>query len=161
MEDEMEKKFAGFKRLLDEIRPVSGYICAVREAVLQSLYDEIRLYCPLSEKQKMIFRYCAKTENDNYQIYVKQYIRALKNKTTPDIINQTFYKNYIWPHELRRRKPKKTSEEWNKKYRKKTRMIIYDPDGWDRVNYKYSWHEEMITWEEFLNKAMLSTQMPE
>ena len=84
MEDKMEKKFAGFKRLL----------------------DEIRLYCPLSEKQKMIFRYCAKTGNDNYQIYVKQYIRALKNKTTPDIINQTFYKNYIWPHELRRRKPK-------------------------------------------------------
>jgi hypothetical protein len=54
---------------------------------------------------------------------------------------------------------KKTSEEWNKKYMRKYNKIIYDPDGWDRSNFDYSWKEEKITWKEFEYRAMCSTQI--
>jgi hypothetical protein len=56
---------------------------------------------------------------------------------------------------LRQRKieGKKTSEDWNKifKYR------ILDPDGWDRKNYDYSFKEEEITWDEFMQRLFRST----
>lgn len=48
----------------------------------------------------------------------------------------------------------KTSEEWAKKYTNK----IVDPDGWDRENFEYSWYQELITREEFENRAARSTQ---
>lgn len=56
--------------------------------------------------------------------------------------------------------PKKTSETWNIKYNKKYKQLIYDPDGWNREDYEYSWSIEKITWEEFLRRAMRSTQIP-
>ena len=40
----------------------------------------------------------------------------------------------------------KTSEEWQQQFE----CMVYDPDGWDRHNYQYSWFEEKITEKEFL-----------
>lgn len=50
----------------------------------------------------------------------------------------------------------KTSEEWFKEYEEAT---ILDPDGWDRKNFQFSWHEEKITFEEFEQRVMRSTCM--
>lgn len=36
-------------------------------------------------------------------------------------------------------------------------MTILDPDGWDRTNYEYSFYEEEITEEEFVNRLQQST----
>ena len=52
-------------------------------------------------------------------------------------------------------KETKTSEEWQEIY--KDKFIVYDPDGWDRVNYQFSWHEELITAEEFERRSANST----
>lgn len=53
-------------------------------------------------------------------------------------------------------KIKKTSEYWQKYYD----MIIYDPDGWNRTNYNYSWKQEKITYKEFELRAIRSTLVP-
>lgn len=53
----------------------------------------------------------------------------------------------------------KTSEEWYKELGKD--YIIYDPDGWDRRNYDYSFKQEEITKEEYQNRLMLSTLLHE
>lgn len=34
---------------------------------------------------------------------------------------------------------------------------VLDPDGWDRKNFQFSWHEEKITFEEYKSKVMIST----
>lgn len=52
---------------------------------------------------------------------------------------------------------KKTSQEWYDEIPKELGFIIYDPDGWDRTNYQYSFHEEKITKQEFLNRMASST----
>lgn len=52
---------------------------------------------------------------------------------------------------------KKTSEEWVKNIPKKFNLIILDPDGWDRKNFKYSFYEELITGEEFEKRVSFST----
>lgn len=52
---------------------------------------------------------------------------------------------------------KKTSEEWEKLTPKEWSLTILDPDGWDRSNYQYSFHEELITKFEFMGKLMYST----
>ncbi len=49
---------------------------------------------------------------------------------------------------------KKTSEEWSKEYKN---AEVFDPDGWDRRNFQYSWYEEKITFEEFEQRVMHST----
>lgn len=57
---------------------------------------------------------------------------------------------------IRVNRTKKTSQEWQTQY---PDMIVYDPDGWDRKNYQYSWHEELITLEEYNSRVMRSTCM--
>ena len=52
---------------------------------------------------------------------------------------------------------KKTSEEWFKLVPEEFGLVIYDPDGWDRTNYYYSYYQEEITKEEFINRVMGST----
>lgn len=47
------------------------------------------------------------------------------------------------------------SEEWQDK----CLMVVIDPDGWDRKNYKWSWHREKITKQEFERRLMRSTCM--
>ncbi len=51
---------------------------------------------------------------------------------------------------------KKTSEEWQKL---KPSPYVYDPDGWDRKNFQYSWYDELITEQEYVDRVMESTCM--
>jgi len=54
-------------------------------------------------------------------------------------------------------KIKKTSDEWMKILDEKDKLIILDPDGWDRCNYQYSFYEEEISHSEFISRLMEST----
>lgn len=49
----------------------------------------------------------------------------------------------------------KTSEEWQKKFRDK--IMVLDPDGWDRQNFDYSWKKEKISLAEFKKRCRDST----
>lgn len=51
---------------------------------------------------------------------------------------------------------KKTSEKWQEL---KPNPHVYDPDGWDRMNFQFSWYEELITAQEYEQRAMRSTCM--
>ncbi len=51
----------------------------------------------------------------------------------------------------------KTSQEWYKLIPKEFEFLIYDPDGWDRQNYEYSFNEEKITKQEFMIRIQKST----
>jgi hypothetical protein len=50
---------------------------------------------------------------------------------------------------------KRTSKDWQEEL--KEAVVVYDGDGWDRQNWHFSWEQELITKEEFLNRAVLST----
>jgi hypothetical protein len=50
---------------------------------------------------------------------------------------------------------KKTSADWHKEIY--TEYIIIDPDGWDRINFDYSFYKELITSDEFIYRIMRST----
>jgi len=54
---------------------------------------------------------------------------------------------------------KKTSKEWLEEVPKEYKLVIMDPDGWDRTNYEYSFNEELITKEEFRMRVSMSTIM--
>lgn len=49
----------------------------------------------------------------------------------------------------------KTSQEWAQDY--VSEFVVWDPDGWDRQNYDFSWKQELITREEFLKRVANST----
>jgi hypothetical protein len=51
----------------------------------------------------------------------------------------------------------KTSKDWYEEIPKVFKLIILDPDGWDRTNYEYSFNEELITKEEFKRRLSYST----
>ena len=52
---------------------------------------------------------------------------------------------------------KKTSQQWYEEIPKEHKLLILDPDGWDRSNYQYSFYEELITKEEFDIRLSSST----
>lgn len=52
---------------------------------------------------------------------------------------------------------KKTSEQWYNSLPSEDRVIILNPDGWDRTNYQYSYFVEKITLDEFQNRVLRST----
>ena len=52
---------------------------------------------------------------------------------------------------------KKTSQHWYAEIPGELGFVIYDPDGWDRKNYEFSFNEELITTEEFINRTFHST----
>jgi hypothetical protein len=52
---------------------------------------------------------------------------------------------------------KKNSNGWYLELYPEGDLIIYDPDGWDRSNYQYSFYEEEITKEEFNKRLAYST----
>ena len=54
---------------------------------------------------------------------------------------------------------KRTSNEWLSMAPKEWKLVILDPDGWDRKNYDYSFNEELITKDEFMNRVIHSTIM--
>lgn len=68
-------------------------------------------------------------------------------------LTEIFQRQIDWIEE--RDAEKKTSEEWQEIY--KDRVVVYDPDGWDRVNYQYSWYEEKISENEFNRRVASST----
>ena len=47
----------------------------------------------------------------------------------------------------------KTSDQWQILCKTK----VLDPDGWDRKNFQYSWHEEKISRNEFERRLLFST----
>jgi hypothetical protein len=49
---------------------------------------------------------------------------------------------------------KKTSADWQEE---KPYPVVYDPDGWDRKNFQFSWFEELITEEEYETRTLKST----
>jgi hypothetical protein len=49
--------------------------------------------------------------------------------------------------------PLRTSEDWAAMLG----AVVVDPDGWDRRNFVYSWHEEKITRAEFDKRYLAST----
>jgi len=51
---------------------------------------------------------------------------------------------------------RKTSKRWCKKLGIMCSWI-FDPDGWDRTNFNYSFYKEKITKEEFVNRLSAST----
>lgn len=51
----------------------------------------------------------------------------------------------------------KTSKEWYEAIPSAFNLKILDPDGWDRKNLVYSFNEELITKQEFLNRLQEST----
>lgn len=52
---------------------------------------------------------------------------------------------------------KKTSQQWFNEIPKEYKLVILDPDGWDRLNYDHSFYEELITQEEFDKRLGSST----
>jgi hypothetical protein len=53
----------------------------------------------------------------------------------------------------------RTSQEWFRLTNARCGSIIYDPDGWDRSNYDYSFNEELITHDEYLKRLSVSTTL--
>ena len=49
---------------------------------------------------------------------------------------------------------KRTSDEWQKL---QSDTVVLDPDGWDRQNFDYSWHKELITLSEYNKRVNSST----
>ena len=49
---------------------------------------------------------------------------------------------------------RRTSEEW---LRDRPNLVILDPDGWDREDYRFSFFEELITESEFEDRVCKST----
>ena len=49
----------------------------------------------------------------------------------------------------------KTSQQWQAQFG----CMVYDPDGWDRGNYEYSWYEERISESEFKERVSNSTTL--
>ena len=55
---------------------------------------------------------------------------------------------------------RKSSKEWYEIAQKADpQFVIYDPDGWDRQNYDYSFNQEKISNTEFWSRVMASTCM--
>jgi len=51
----------------------------------------------------------------------------------------------------------KTSKEWFNLLSKPENIVIFDPDGWDRKNFDYSFNEELITKAEYFKRLARST----
>ena len=53
----------------------------------------------------------------------------------------------------------RTSQAWYELIPEEHKLVIMNPDGWDRTNYDYSFHEELITKAEFVRRLSYSTTM--
>ena len=51
----------------------------------------------------------------------------------------------------------KTSLDWCAMIPAQYQISIIDPDGWDRANWYFSYYDEKITFQEFMNRLMQST----
>jgi|AntDeeMinimDraft_6_1070357.scaffolds.fasta_scaffold01607_3 hypothetical protein len=50
----------------------------------------------------------------------------------------------------------RTSEEWQKL---NPDIVVIDPDGWDKKNHKKNWYEELITYQEYVQRREQSSCM--
>jgi hypothetical protein len=50
----------------------------------------------------------------------------------------------------------RTSEEWQKLF---PEIMVIDPNGWDRINHKKNWYEELISYQEYIQRRDQSTCM--
>lgn len=64
------------------------------------------------------------------------------------------YYQYVMWMDIQKPEELKTSEEWGTIY---NQVIVLDPDGWDRNNFQYSWHEERISELEYALRLLSST----
>jgi Straboviridae homing endonuclease len=80
------------------------------------------------------------------------------SEATKQIIREKrkLQKNYSMQPDNKIRTGKRTSEEWQKLH---PEIKILDPDGWDRSNYQFSWFEELIEYDEYLQRVCESTCM--
>ncbi len=60
----------------------------------------------------------------------------------------------VLPHDVKKR----TSDKWCKELNINQNHIL-DPDGWDRINFQFSFYEHAIDKETFRMKLMKSTCM--
>ncbi len=51
----------------------------------------------------------------------------------------------------------KTSKEWIELIPEKYKLQLLDPDGWDRNNFEYSFNEQKVTKQIFMDRLSLST----
>lgn len=51
----------------------------------------------------------------------------------------------------------KSSPEWRALVPKNWQLLILDPAGWDRNNFKFAYNHEKITKEEYLKRLQSST----
>lgn len=51
----------------------------------------------------------------------------------------------------------RTSLEWLEEAMEESRLVILDPDGWDRANFSYSFYQELISKAEFEKRVGFST----
>lgn len=66
-------------------------------------------------------------------------------------MNLKITKNFV---QMKTEEIKRTSSDWQQL---KPETIVYDPDGWDRKNYQYSWFEELITEQQYTDRLCRST----
>ena len=59
--------------------------------------------------------------------------------------------------EVREMPTVRTSKQWEELVPKKYKLVIMDPDGWDRKNFDWSFNQELITKDEFMNRIARST----
>lgn len=48
----------------------------------------------------------------------------------------------------------KTSQDWQQEF---PDVIVCDPDGWNRKDYNFSWHQELIPLNEYQRRLLYST----
>lgn len=105
-----------------------------------------------------------------YQMNVESYGQPIKNASrkyfegvdTIEIRGKVKNQNVTWTVEVLKRKSgksdiMKTSKKWYELIPKEHKLLILDPDGWDRKNFEYSFNEELITKDEFKKRLINST----
>jgi hypothetical protein len=100
--------------------------------------------CPLCDsglKPRKVYHIPIKDKNGNI---LDKYLKIVKG-------------SYLIDNVIDMNKVRKTSQEWLDEIPEKFNLTILDPDGWDRKNYEFSFHEEKITKEEFDNRLCSST----
>jgi len=99
----------------------------------------------------------AKEQAEGYYAKFEDRIINIRPSGTCDSWPNGFFDQYEGQlRELINFKFSNTSEKWQELY---PNPQVLDPDGWDRINYDYSWKEEHISYEEYHRRLMLSTCM--
>jgi hypothetical protein len=97
----------------------------------------------------------AKERAEGYYAMFEDKIIMIKSNGSCDCWPNGFFDQYeAQLRELIHYKFINTSEKWQELY---PNPRVLDPDGWDRQNYQFSWHEEKISYKEYQRRLSLST----